>query len=250
MEWRDEGIVLALHRLGEHDARLELLTPGHGRVFGVVKGGLSRKRRGSLQPGTTLVAHWRARLETHLGVFTVEPKQVRTIAINGGPLRLDAMASCCLLASLLLAERDAHPAIYDALEAVLDLLDIGAGDEDPMQWVPAVIRFELGLLGEVGSGLDLNSCAATGVTEDLVYVSPKSARAVSREAGAPYHDRMLSLPAFLRGVGAVRQNDLEAGLALTGFFLERHLMAHDRRDGLPDVRHRFARRIAAAAGNG
>lgn len=250
MEWRDEGIVLALHRLGEHDARLELLTPAHGRVFGVVKGGLSRKRRGGLQPGITLEAHWRARLETHLGVFTVEPKRVRTIAINGGPARLDAMASCCLMASLLLAERDAHPAIYHGLEAVLDLLDNGAGDEDPLQWVPAVIRFELGLLGDVGSGLDLEACAATGLTEDLIYVSPRSARAVSRDAGAPYRDRLLSLPSFLMGKGQATQDDLEAGLTLTGFFLERHLMAHDRRDGLPDVRHRFARRIAAAAAKG
>lgn len=248
MEWRDSGIILGLHKLGEHDARLELFTPGHGRAFGVVKGALSRKRRGGLQPGTTIDAVWRARLESHLGVFTVEPMRVRTVAFSGGPVRLAAMTSCCALTSALLAERDPHPAIYEGLEAVFDLLETGGEGDGPIRWAPAVVRWELGLLAEVGSGLDLSSCAATGAVGDLIYVSPKSGRAVSREAGAPYDGRLLALPPFLTegGGAADTLNDISAGLRLTGYFLERHLLAHDRR-GLPDARRRLAERIAAAA---
>ncbi len=248
MEWRDNGIILGLHRLGEHDARLELLTPAHGRAFGVVKGALSRKRRGGLQPGTTVEAVWRARLESHLGVFTVEPVRVRTVAFAGGPTRLAAMTSCCALASALLAERDPHSAIYQGLEAVFDLLDAGGEGDSPTRWAPAVVHWELGLLAEVGSGLDLAACAATGETGDLVYVSPKSGRAVSRDAGAPYRDRLLPLPSFLTAGGKAAQSleEVAAGFTLTGYFLESHLVAHDQR-GLPEARRRLAERIAAAA---
>lgn len=252
MEWRETGIILALHRLGEHDARLELLTPGQGRVSGVVKGGMSRKRRGGLQPGTTVDANWRARLESHLGVFTLEPLRTRTIAFTGGPARLDAMTSCCLLTTLLLAERDSHPSVYESLEAILDLLDAGRADDGALSWAPAIVKWELGLLAEIGSGLDLSACAATGVTEDLIYVSPRTGRAVSREAGAPYRDRLLVLPAFLRpgGSSSPDEGEVITGLDLTGFFLERHLISHDRDKGLPDVRRRLRERVAAALNTG
>lgn len=251
MEWRDTGIILALYRLGEHDARVELLTPHRGRVFGVVKGGMSRRRRGSLQPGTSVDAVWRARIESHLGVFTMEPSRVRGITVTGGANRLAAMMSCFALTSTLLAERDPHPAVYESLEAVLDLLDAAEGPEQLTDWATAVVRWELGLLAEIGSGLDLSACAATGESEGLAYVSPRTGRAVTHDAGAPWRDRLLALPAFLTassdheaGVG-----DVVDGFRLTGFFLERHLLAHDRR-GLPDARLRLADRIAATAAKG
>ncbi|MEX1147578.1 MAG: DNA repair protein RecO [Sphingomonadales bacterium] len=252
MEWRDNAIILALYPLGEHDVRAELLTPLHGRVFGVVKGGRSRRRRGSLQPGTSVDAVWRARIESQLGVLTIEPLRVRNIALAGGPARLAAMMSCCALASMMIAERDPHAAIHAGLEAVLDLLDTDQPDDDFTTWAPAIVRWELGLLAEAGSGLDLGSCAATGVTENLTHVSPRSGRAVSRDAAAPWRSRLLALPPFLReggGEAAASASDVLDGLRLTGFFIERHLLAHDRR-GLPDARVRLLERIAAAASSG
>jgi DNA repair protein RecO (recombination protein O) len=222
MEWRDQGIITSLHRHGEYDVIVEALTLAHGRHRGLVKGGVSRKHRGTLQPGNELELLWRARLESHLGTFTVEPKRSRSALLLHDPLRLSALSAACALASLALPERVPHGAVYLGLQAVLDALE--AGDD---HWGAVLVRFELGLLEELGFGLDLTVCVATGETENLAYVSPKSGAAVSAGAGALYKDKLLALPGFLigRDLEGHHEVDVTNGLALTGYFLDRHVLA-------------------------
>ena len=220
MEWREEGIVLSVRRHGESAALLELLTRGHGRHMGLVRGGRSKRMRSALQPGNSILACWRGRLDEHLGNYTIELATARAARVIDDPQGLAGMSSLCSLAGLL-AEREAHPRLYDASLLVLDA--IAAGND----WLPLMARWELGLLDELGFGLDLNRCAATGASDDLIYVSPKSARAVSRAAGRPYRDRLLPLPAFLAGSDSRKppsMDEVRAALDLTGFFLHRHVL--------------------------
>jgi DNA repair protein RecO (recombination protein O) len=219
MEWSEEGIAVGTRRLGETDVILEVLAPGHGRHMGLVKGGRGRKLRPVLQPGNTLALTWRARLHEHLGNFRVEPVTERSSRLMASPVGAFGLALAGAHLRLL-PERDPHPRLYEALAVMLDHFDgsIASGE--------LMVRFELLLLDELGVGLDLESCAATGSTENLVYVSPKSGRAVSREAGEPYRDRLLTLPAFLAGAegAAPNRKDLEEAFRLTGGFLERHVL--------------------------
>jgi DNA repair protein RecO (recombination protein O) len=216
MEWRDEGLLLSVRKHGETSAIIEVLTKDHGRCLGLVRGGRSRQMRPVLQPGNRLAVVWRARLEEHLGNFAVEPLSVATgFIIEHGP-RLACVATIAEL-SRLLAEREPHPRVHAAADVVIDMI---ADDE---VWPALLVRWELGLLDELGFGLDLATCAATGAVDELVYVSPKTGRAVSRGAGEEYHDRLLSLPAFLRG-GNATPADVARGLKLSGHFLQRHVI--------------------------
>jgi|SRR5581483_11370153 DNA repair protein RecO (recombination protein O) len=228
MEWTDEGIVLGVRRHGEAHTLLELMTARHGRHLGLVRGGISSKLRPILQPGNSLRAVWRARLDQHLGAFTVEGTQLRAER-----LMLSAIASYGIqtLAALvrLLPERDPHQDIYHALLEIADHLD----DRDIA--AASIVRFELMLLAELGFGLDLSECAGTGATEDLIYVSPKTGRAVSREAGEPWKDQLMALPAFLVRDCGHSVADIEAGFTLTGFFLARHVF-EPRGIALPEAR--------------
>jgi len=234
MDWRDEGVILSLRKHGEFDAIIEVLTRDHGRHGGLVKGGVGRRLRGSLQPGNEVDLHWRGRLESHLGTYQVELKNARAVSFLHSPAKLAVMNSVCALLSTCLPEREEHRPLLDGLTALLDVL--ARADDDLASWGPLLIRWEIGLLAELGFGLDLSCCAATGVTEDLIYVSPKSGRAVSRDAGQPYHDKMLHLPAFLIGQSEdISKQDIQDGLSLTEFFLERHmLMPHQKK--IPQAR--------------
>lgn len=218
MEWRDEGIILGVRRHGETSAIIEVMTRAHGRHLGLVRGGRSRKAQPVLQAGNRVELLWRARIDEHLGTFQVEPLEMNAARM---------IASACALHGLqtlashlrLLPERDPHSALYETLAGVLLHLD------EPLAAGEIVVRFELMVLDELGFGLDLSRCAATGVATDLVYVSPKSGRAVSRAAGEPWRDRLLALPAFLRE-GAHQRGDAEAieqAFVLTGHFLARHV---------------------------
>ena len=218
MEWHDEGIVLGARKHGETSAILEVMTRAHGRHLGLVRGGRSRKQQPVLQPGNRLSLSWRARLDEHLGVFQAEP-----LAFNAARLLDSAMAMhglMTLAAHLrLLPERDPHAALYETLGIVIDHLG------DPASAAELVVRFELLVLDDLGFGLDLSRCAATGLSDDLAYVSPKTGRAVSREAGAPWRDKLLALPTFLRR-GEKRGADragIEEAFRLTGFFLARNV---------------------------
>ena len=221
MEWTSDAIILGTRKHSEADVVLEVMTPDHGRHAGLVRGGRSRRQQPTLQPGNEVHVTWRARLADHLGTFSVEPVHLRAADLMTSALGLHGIQHLAALLRLL-PERDPHPGLYDALKVVinhLDRFDVAG---------PLLVRFEVALLEELGFGLDLTSCAATGTTEDLAYVSPKSARAVSREAGAPYHEKMLPLPPFLtdgqRQPGSeITWQDLQGGFCLTAFFLARNV---------------------------
>jgi len=238
MEWADEGVVLGVKRHGESSAILEAMTPRHGRHLGLVLGGRSRKQRPVLQPGNSVALVWRARLEEQLGNFLPEGTILRAGRLMESAAALNGLG--LLAAHLrLLPERDPHPVLYEALVDIVDGLDV------PVTAAASMVRFEQLLLAELGFGLDLASCAATGIVDDLVYVSPKSGRAVSAEAGLPYRDQLLPLPGFLIRVGpenAPGPDALAAGFRLTGFFLLRHLY-EARGQSLPDARSRFVETV-------
>jgi DNA repair protein RecO (recombination protein O) len=242
MHWTDEGIVLGVRRHGEANGILELMTRAHGRHLGLVRGGFSSRLKPILQPGNSVSATWRARLDEHLGNFTVEPLALRAGNFFAAPHAVYGVTHLAALMRLL-PERDPHEGLHDALAAILDLLD-DAGAAAPM-----VVHFELQLLAELGFGLDLAQCAATGAVNDLAYVSPKSGRAVSRAAGEPWADKMLRLPTFLREPHSEPQGrDLVDGFALTGFFLSRHVL-EPRGLALADERAHFIAALARALPN-
>jgi len=218
MHWTDEGIVLGVKRHGETSGILELMTREHGRHLGLVRGGFSSRMKPILQPGNSVSATWRARLDEHLGNFAIEPMTSRAANFFAASHAVYGVTHLAALMRLL-PERDPHENLHNMLTAILDRLD-DAGVAAPM-----VVRFELQLLAELGFGLDLAQCAATGAARDLIYVSPKSGRAVSREAGEPWADKMLRLPAFLREPEAIAAGgDVNDGFALTGYFLSRHVL--------------------------
>lgn len=218
MEWRDEGIILGVRRHGETSAILEAMTREHGRHMGLVRGGRSRRLQPVLQPGNRVELSWRARLDEHLGQFAVEP-----LDLIAGRL----MESACAIHGVqtlaahlrLIPERDPHPRLFETLALVLDHL------AEPLSGAELVARFELMVLDELGFGLDLAECAATGGRADLAYVSPKTGRAVSRLAGEPWADRLLPLPAFLDFAAGRRAdaNSVVDAFRLTGHFLTRHV---------------------------
>ena len=241
MEWSDEGIVLAVRALGETSVVLSLLTRAHGRHSGLVRGGAGRRTRGLLQPGNRLAARWRARLVDHLGTMSCEPGLVLAPGVMDDRRRLAAIAAACAVAETALPEREPLPAIFESLARLIAAIETDAG------WPAAYVRWELGLLTELGFGLDLGRCAVTGTTDDLAYVSPRSGRAVSAVAGAPWKDRLLPLPAFLVDASAPAGGEaVVSGLALTGHFLLRHVYAEQGR-APPAARRRLAEEIARAA---
>jgi DNA repair protein RecO (recombination protein O) len=234
--WDDHGLVLSVRRHGEHDAIVSLLTQHNGRHAGLVKAGTSRRMKGALQPGNTVKATWRARLEEHLGTFSVEFLHSHSAAALTDPDKLSAIASACAMVDAVLPERQPHPEIYATTLALMEAFAA-------VDWESRYALWELELLRDLGFGLDLTSCAATGITEDLTYVSPKSGRAVSTAAGEPYAKRLLALPAFLRGeTRAPSARDVLSALALTGHFFAAHVFAPHRQT-LPAARARWVDRL-------
>ena len=235
MNWSDEGIVLSVRPHGETAAVVELFTRMHGRHTGLVHGGRSHKKRPVLQTGNHVDASWKGRLAEHLGHMTLE---LRTGYAGAAMESADALAGLTSLAALarLLPERDPHPNLYEITLFVLGFLD------DPSVWPALLVRWELALLSELGFGLDLEECAATGTNDALIYVSPKSGRAVSASAGEPYRDRLLPLPAFLlkgrRSGTGVSETDVVNGLKLSSYFLEQRVLA-PREIGMPEPRIRL-----------
>ncbi|WP_395696507.1 DNA repair protein RecO [Methylocella sp.] len=220
MEWRDEGLVIGVRHYGEASVILEAMTRVHGRHLGLVRGGRSRRLRAVLQQGNSVELVWRARLDEQLGAFAVEPVALRAAGLMESAEALHGIGLAAALLRLL-PERDPHAGLYEMAAA------LAAGMEDP--GAPArLVRLELAILRESGFGLDLARCAATGTREDLTFVSPKTGRAVSRAAGAPYADRLLALPLFLTAPDEEAPpplGDALAGFRLTGAFLERDVLA-------------------------
>jgi len=218
MQWQDEAVIIGVKRHGETSVIAELMTRQRGRHLGIVRSGRSRSMQPVLQPGNRVEVVWRARLDEHLGEFKMEPVRLRAARLMETATAVYGVQAMGALLRLL-PERDPHPHLFEALDIILDSLD------DPSEAGELFVRFELAVLNDLGFGLDLAECAATGVRDDLVYVSPKSGRAVSRIAGEPYADRMLALPPFLQehsALAADRRTMAEA-FRLTGFFLHRHV---------------------------
>jgi DNA repair protein RecO (recombination protein O) len=218
MQWTDSGVVLGTRRHGETSVVLELLTTHHGRHLGLVRSGRSKRNAAMLQPGNSVLATWSARIEEQLGTYIVEAETQRVASLIDSAAALYAIG---YLASLirLLPERDQQHGLHAGLVMILDHLD------RPLVAAPLIVRFEMALLSALGFGLDLTSCASTGKRQDLIYVSPKSGRAVSREAGKPYRDRLFPLPGFMIGIAGdnLSPDSLLDGFRLTQYFLEQHV---------------------------
>jgi DNA repair protein RecO (recombination protein O) len=243
MDWRDEGILIAARRHGESAAIVEVFTAAHGRHAGVVRGGAGRRLAPVLQPGARLSLEWSARLEEHIGTFRVDPIGARTAAIMADRAALAALGSMTALIAAALPERDAHPELYARTRDLVDALGAAA------DWPARYAVWELALLAELGFGLDLAACAVTGTADDLVWVSPKSGRAVSRGAGAAWADRLLPLPGFLHNAWDAPPvaAEVSAALTLTGFFLEARVAPGLPREALPPARARAVEAIRRAA---
>lgn len=250
MEWRDEGLIIGVKKHGETSLILEAMTRAHGRHLGLVRGGRSRKMQPLLQVGNQAEFVWRARLEEHLGTFAVEATELRAARVMAHAESLHALG---LMAALLrlLAERDPHPALFATANLIADHLD------EPRLLPALLVRLEVEILAETGFGLDLQRCAATGVSADLIYVSPRSGRAVCAAAGQAYRDRLLPLPGFLLDQGDFGEGnakgpsaaEIRDGFRLTEFFLARDLFGPRGQD-LPLARGAYLAELAKHPGWG
>jgi DNA repair protein RecO (recombination protein O) len=241
MQWMDEGLVIGVRRHGEAAVILELMTKAHGRHLGLVRGGAGRSLRAVLQPGNQVEALWRARLDHQLGAYTVEPLQSRAARLIDHGFALHGVSFLSALLRLL-PERDPNGHMFEMARLIADQL--GATEHAPA----LLARFEIAMLGALGFGLDLDACALTGCREDLVYVSPKSGRAVSRDAGEPWRDRLLAYPAFLRDDSFAKPEptELAAAFRLSGHFLNRDVFG-PRGVPMPPGRESYLRAVLARA---
>ena len=241
MDWQDQGFVLAARRHGESDAILTVLTRAHGRHLGIVKGGTGRRQRAVVEIGNAVTVQWHARLTEHLGRFQVELATPHAALCMAAPSRLAALSAACATLDAALPEREPHEDVFDNFAALAEQLSHQAAD-----WPTHYVRWEARLLSSLGFGLDLTHCAVTGEREGLAYVSPKTGRAVTAEAGKLHKDRLLPLPAFLiRDEERPGRDDLVAGLRLTGYFLDRHVFAHALKPGAAEARARLIERLTA-----
>ena len=241
MEWRDTGILLTSRRHGESSAILEVFTPGHGRHMGVLRGGASRRVAPFLQPGAQLDLTWKARLEDHMGSFTAEPQRSRAANALADRLSLAGLNAVVALLAFSLPEREVHPGLYARTEQLLDLLP------ERELWPLAYLRWEMALLDEMGFGLDLSACAVRGTNEELCFVSPRTGRAVSRQAAGEWADRLLPLPDILKGEGPGGDGEILQALRTTGHFLERHMAPALRDRPLPQARAAYVERLRRIA---
>jgi len=239
MDWREQGVLLAVRRHGESAAIIEVFTESHGRHAGVVRGGAGRRMAPILQPGAQLDLAWRARLEDHLGVFTVEPVRSRMATAMGDRLALAGLNAVCGLLSYALPERAAYAGLYARSVTLLDLMAVTPA------WTLAYLRWEVALLAEMGFALDLTRCAVTGATDGLAYVSPRTGRAVSAAGAGDWAGKLLPLPPCLLGKGEARDAEIAVALRTTGHFLQNHLEPRRSGQPFPPARQRLVDRLAA-----
>ncbi|HLZ77685.1 DNA repair protein RecO [Phenylobacterium sp.] len=240
MEFEDEGFVLAARPHGETGAIVEVLTARHGRWVAHVAGGASRRLKPILQPGSRVRMSYRARVADQLGAARLEGEGEGASALFDDPLALAGLAAAAAVVAGALPEREPHDGAFFAMEALV------AAFSRPDIWPAVLVRFEMGLLQELGFGLDLSRCAVTGSADDLAWVSPRTGRAVSAAAGEPYRDRLLPLPPFLLSAqGGLSPGDIAAGLTLTGRFLQDFVFAALNRP-LPPARARLIERLGEA----
>lgn len=243
MDWRDEGALLSVRKHGETSVIIEAFTAKHGRHAGVVRGGVSRKMTPILQPGAQLDLTWRARLEEHIGSFTVEPIRAR-VQVFSDRTALAGLNAITALLLFALADREPHPQLYARTQSMLDMLGVNPA------WPVAYLKWEMALLDEMGFGMDLSHCAVTGGNDYLCYVSPRTGRAVSASGAGEWADRLLPLPAEMLGLGQGRREDVLAGLKTTGHFLTHRLAQSHGNRPLPEARARLIDRLTRDLGNG
>lgn len=230
MDFTDDAFVLSARAHGDTGVVVELLTLDHGRRAAYVAGGASRKMKPFLQAGARVVTDYRARTSDQLGSARLEPVGEGPSALFDDPMALTGLAAAASVAQGALPDREPHPGAFLAFEALMGAFVL------PDVWPAIFVRFEAGLLEDLGFGLDLSRCAVTGEMDDLIWASPRTGRAVSRNAGAPYADKLLALPPFMLGAQAgLRDGDVGAGLALTGHFLEQFVF-HPQNKPIPSAR--------------
>ncbi|MEM0922803.1 MAG: DNA repair protein RecO [Pseudomonadota bacterium] len=237
MDWRDRGLLLSTRRFGESAAIIEVLTESHGRHAGLVRGGAGTRMAPVLQPGAELDLEWRARLDDHLGIYRVEPLASRAALLMADRRRLAGFNAMASLLLALLPERAPHPGLYETTSGLADALTRAP------DWPDVYAIWERDLLTLLGYGLDLTACAATGVSSDLIWVSPKSGRAVSRQGGQGWEDRLLPLPALFGGADRV-PNETATALRLTGHFFKHWVLPAIDLPALPEARQRLEKLLA------
>ena len=242
IEWRDEGVLLAVRKHGEAAVIVEVFTEHHGKHAGVVRGGAGRRQGPILQPGGQFEVVWKARLEEHMGAFTVEPMRSRAAQVMADPLALAGLTSVVGLLNFALPERELHAALYGASINLLDLMCVTDA------WPLAYLHWEMQLLEDLGFGLDLSCCAVSGTTEDLAYVSPKSGRAVAAHHAGRWKTQLLPLAPCMIGQSVADNGEIAAGLRTTGHFLEKWLAPSLGDRGLPLARQRLVERLFRIAG--
>lgn len=239
MEWVDDAIVLGARHFGEGKLVAEVFSRAHGRYGGVVHAG--RKTLPVLQAGNVVHAGWKARLSDQLGFFSpLEMAEPHATRLLNDPIALAGLSSAVTMVRGAVAERQAYPQLYDALIVLIEAMP-----QDEI-WPALYTRFELGLLAALGYGLDLSRCAVTGAETDLGWVSPRTGRAATVEAGAPHADVLLRLPQFLTNSEAeLKEGDVADAFALAGYFLERRVF-DAKGEGLPEARRRLIERLGFA----
>ena len=243
-EWSDEALILEMRPHGESNAVVTVLSQSYGRHAGLVHAAYSRSKKGMLERGNLVSADWQARLAAQLGTFRMELERSAPAACLDEPLKLAAIASCCALINASIPEREPHTNLYDATLALLEIISLSEDDE---AWLSFYIRWEAEFLSVLGFGLELERCAVSGATEDLIYVSPRSGSAVARAHAGNYTDRMLALPSLLGG-SIVTNTEISSGLTLTGHFLARRVFQLINQD-LPTPRLRLAHLVAKRYNN-
>jgi DNA repair protein RecO (recombination protein O) len=241
MQWADTGFVVGLRRHGENALIAQLLTREHGRHLGLVRGGQSPRLRAVLQPGNEVAAVWRARLDEHLGSYACELVRAHAAGFIDDPDRLAGLAAAAALAAATLPEREPHADVFASFATLLAAID---SRED---WPARYVGWECALLSSLGFGLELTRCAVTGTSDDLAYVSPRSGRAVSREAGRPYSNKLLALPDFLWREEPADRIQIAQGLRLTEHFLLHHVLLPQGHT-MPAARIRLAARFRQPPG--
>ena len=234
MEWNDQGILLAVRAHGESAAIIDVLTQRHGRHAGLVRGGSSRKFAALLQPGNLLSLSWKARLEEQLGSFSVELKRANSGHILSSRQKLYGFNALSAMLARYLPEREVNESIFGAV------VDILSRYQSELFWQHKYCLFELEFLNALGYGLDLSQCAATGQSDDLAYVSPKTGRAVSRDGAKGWENRLLVFPEFLQQdeLRPISSTEFRQSLTLSGYFFAKHVPVTPPK--LPEARLRFS----------
>ena len=242
-EWTDQGLILSIRPHGERNAVVSLLTFENGRHAGLVHAYDASGKRGTVQLGNLVQAHWRARLTDQLGTFQLELTKNPSALFLDDPVKLAGLSSCCAILDVGLPEREANLAVWQATTALIDIICLADNLED---WLGFYIKWEINVLTQLGFALNLDSCAVSGLTDALVYVSPRSGRAVHKDYAGDYADRLLRLPGFLCAdatVAAASPAALADGLALTGHFISRRVFSLIHKD-LPQARLRLAHLVS------